>query len=91
MIGQERSEEEEKDAQQITEEDQERLDELEAETRQIYDPINKIFDDHKRRVTDLQECSRFILPKALPTQDEALFEMLRNAIGKIFGEHRDAH
>ena len=46
------------DAIEITEEEQEKLDELGAQCRQIFNPIEKTYDDHKRRVTDLKECSR---------------------------------
>ena len=37
----------------ITAEDEGKLEELEAESRQVFDPIRKIFDDRKRRITDL--------------------------------------
>ena len=49
------------DAIEITEEEQEKLDELGAQCRQIFNPIEKTYDDHKRRVTDLKECSRVSL------------------------------
>ena len=39
--------------------------ELESKGRQIYDPITNTYDDRKRRVTDLAECSRVTLPKPL--------------------------
>ena len=67
----------------ITEEEQERLDELDAQCRQIFDPVEKTFDDRKRRVTDLKECSRVTLPKPLKERDEALIEIRRGVIGKI--------
>ena len=50
----------------LTEEEMEDLEEndiLEAEGRRIYDPINKIFDHTKKRVTDLAENSKVTLPK----------------------------
>ena len=50
-----------------------------------------MFDDRKRRVTDLKECNRVTLPKPMKEIDEALIEIRRDAIGKIFGEHRDAN
>ena len=46
----------------------EMIEEEEAKTRQIYDPGRKIFDDRKRRVTDLSECSRVKLSKLLSIQ-----------------------
>ena len=76
---------------EITEEEQERYDELDAQSRQIFDPVKKIFDDRKRRVTDLKECNRITLPKPMKEIDEALIEIRRDVMGKIFGEHRDAN
>ena len=36
-----------------------------AKTRQIYDPIERRYDERRRRVTDMAECSRVTLPKPL--------------------------
>ena len=68
---------EEGDAVEITEEEQERFDELNAQCRQIFDPVEKVFDDRKRRVTDLRECTRVTLPKPMKERDEALIEIRR--------------
>ena len=76
---------EEEDAVEITEEEQERFDELDAQCRQIFDPVEKVFDDRKRRVTDLRECTRVTLPKPMKERDEALIEIRRGVIEKIFG------
>ena len=73
----------------MTEEERERLDELDAQCRQIFDPVGKVYDDRKRRVMDLAECSRVTLPKPLQERDEALIEIRRGMIDKIFGEYRD--
>ena len=75
----------------MTVEEEEKVEQLEAESRQVFDPIGKIFDDRKRRVTDLKECARVTLPKALDNQDVALIEMRRNMVGKIYNKYRDAH
>ena len=53
------------DAIEITEEEQEKLDELGAQCRQIFNPIEKTYDEH----TDLKECSRVSLPKPLLEKD----------------------
>ena len=73
---------------EITEEEQEMQDEIEAKSRQTFDPEKKEYDDRKRRVTDLKECSRVTLPKPLPTKEEALIEMRREMHGKIYEEFR---
>ena len=61
--------------------------EEDARERQIYNPIEKVFDDRRRRVTDLKECTRVTLPKPLPVVDEALIEMRRDLHSKILREH----
>ena len=43
---------------EMTSEERSKAEELEARTRQVFDPIEGVFDDRKRRVTDLQVCSR---------------------------------
>ena len=43
-----------------------KADEEMARSRQTYDPVEGIYDDRKRRVTDLKECSRVHIPKTLP-------------------------
>ena len=64
------------------------MEELEARSRMNFDPINKIFDDRKRSVTDLDECSRVTLPKLLPTMEETLIEMRRGIHAKIYRDYR---
>ena len=59
------------------------MEELEIRSRMTFDPINRIYDDRKRRVTDLDECSRVTLPKPLPTKEETLIEMRRGIHAKI--------
>ena len=49
---------------------------------------DKIFDDRKRRVTDLQECSRVTLPKPLPTKEKTLIEMRREIHAIIYKNYR---
>ena len=59
--------------------------------RQIFDPVEKVFDDRKRRVTDLRECSRVTLPRPLKPQEEANIEIRRGAQAKIFSDYRDKY
>ena len=44
------------------EEDEDKNEELDAKSRQVYDPLSGVYDDRKRRVTDLVECNRVFLP-----------------------------
>jgi hypothetical protein len=68
------------------EEAEEEMLKLEAETRQIYNPKSRVFDDRKRKVTDLKECARITLPKAMDTRNEALVEMRRGTTEKVYKE-----
>ena len=81
--------EEDEDAVEMTKDEKERVEELDAQCRQIFDPVEKVFDDRKRRVTDLAECSRVTLPKPMKERDEALIEIRRCMIDQIFDEFRN--
>ena len=73
---------------QMTPEEQEYMEEQEAKSRLTFDPVEKVFDDRKRRVTDLQEYSRITLPKPLPSKDETLIEMRREIHTRIYSTYR---
>ena len=76
---------------EMTEEDRKKDAELEAKSRQIFDPVERVFDDRKRRVTDLKECSRVTLPKPLPPEEEAKLEMRRQTQQRIYDAYRRAN
>ena len=81
------SEEEEKIIEQnMTEEEKERIEEIEAKSRQTFDPEERIYDARKRRVTDLKENARVTLPKPAGTAHEAGIEMRRNMFNKTVKE-----
>ena len=62
------SEEEEKIKEQnMTEEEKERIEEIEAKSRQTFDPEERIYDARKQRVTDLKKNARVTLPKPAGT------------------------
>ena len=67
--------------------EEEKREEEEARTRQVFDPTKKIFDERKRRATDLPECGRVTLPKPLPVSEEALIELRREIHNRTYGEH----
>ena len=62
-----------------------------ARTRQVFDPVMKIYDERKRRVTDLVECNRVTLPKPLRITREAEIEMRREIHDRIYQEYRAEH
>ena len=66
----------------------EKLDEIEAEGRRIYDPINKIFDHGNKRCTDMVENKKVNLPKPVDCFSESSMKMLYDKIMKTFYEYR---
>ena len=68
--------------------EKEKSDEEAAKCRQVFDPINNTFDQRKRRVTDLVECSRVVLPKPLGVNREAQIENRRQVHEKIYQDYR---
>ena len=63
--------------------------EEDAKSRLTFDPLNKIYNDRKRRVTDLKECSRVTLPRPLPTKHETFIEMRRGVHSQTYNEYRN--
>jgi hypothetical protein len=80
-----------KHEEEMTDSEQKQLEEIEAKSRQVFDPEEGIYDDRKRRVTDLKECSRVTLPKPLPPAEEALIEMRRNSQKTLYDRFREEH
>ena len=73
----------------ISEEEEEKLIEIEAKSRQIFDPLTKSFDYRKKKVTDMKENARVTLPRPLGPLDEASIEIRREVQLKIMREHRE--
>ena len=61
---------------------------MEARGRQVFDPEQKIYDERKRRVTDLKECNRVTLPRPLGVQRKAQIETRREIHRKIFLQYK---
>ena len=84
---------EDEKARKEKEEEDEREEELreeeEARTRQVFNPIKKIFDERKRRVTDLPECGRVTLPKPLIVSEESLIEIRREIHSRTYRDYRE--
>ena len=73
---------------ELSQEEKDTIEEEESKSRLTFDPITKTFDDRKRRVTDLAECSRVTLPKPLPTKYENMIEMRREIHTEIHNRYR---
>ena len=54
----------------------------------MYDPIEKSYDERRRRATDLAECNRVVLPKPLSVVREAEIETRRNIHDQIYQKYR---
>ena len=54
----------------FTEEERKEDERMEAQNRIIFNPKERTFDNRRRRVTDLKQCSRVTLPKPLSAEDE---------------------
>ena len=67
--------------------EREEAQEIDAKSRQVYNPSDQIYDSRRRRVTDLKECSRITLPKPLHTDEEATLEVRRKSQQEIFSEY----
>ena len=72
---------------EMTQEEIQEEQELEAKTRQVFDPLEKVYDSRKRRVTDLRECSRITLPRPLSPEDEAVLKTRKRSQMEIFREY----
>ena len=68
----------------VTDKEREIMEEEDAKSRSVFDPINKVIDMRKRRVTDLKENSRIYLPKPLSATEEAKIEIRRDKYETIF-------
>ena len=62
--------------------------EMEAKTRQVFNPVDKVYDERRRRATDLKECTRVTLPKPLPATEEAKIELRRDLHKRIYDRYR---
>ena len=72
---------------EMNKEEIEEAQEVDAKSRQVYNPSDKIYDSRRRRVTDLKECSRITLPKPLHTDEEATLEVRRKSQQEVFQEY----
>ena len=66
----------------LTQEEEEEETVRDAKQRQIYDPITKKFNYSKRRVTDLPENNRVVLPKEASPKIENELGMVREIVMK---------
>ena len=73
----------------LTSEEEEEETLKDAKSRQIYDPINKVFNYSKRRVTDLPENNRVKLPKEVEPKIENEIGMIKEIVMKEFLKYKN--
>ena len=56
--------------------------------RRIFDPMDKVFNFSKRRVTDLKENSKVYLPKPATGKEEGEMEMIREMVMSEFNNYK---
>ena len=61
----------------------------EAKQRQIYDPLKRVFNYSKRRVTDLVENAKVSLPKPCDALTESSIELMRQKVMETFHRYRE--
>ena len=59
----------------------------EAESREVYDSVDKTFNMRKQRVTDLKHNAYVIFPKPQPLEYEALLEIRRQKLAEVFKKY----
>ena len=83
-----RKEEEEKcdEEVEISEEEKEKLEEIEAMSRVVYDPLSLNVNLANKRVTDLKENCKVYLPKPLSSEEEAQLAIRKGRYMTIFAQ-----
>ena len=79
----------EKEYEGFTEEERKENEILEAENRMIFDPINKVHDNRKKRATDIRECARITLPKPLTPDEESRIEVRKRTQKETYENYRE--
>ena len=74
---------------ELTDEEKEKLEMQEAKRRQYYDPEEKVFNNNKKRVTDLRENARVTLPRAVKEMQEAGIEIRRQNMKRIVKKFKE--
>jgi hypothetical protein len=70
-----------------TAEEMEKQETDEAETRRVFNPMDKSYDARKLRLTDLEINTRVTLPKGLPSNHEAWIEVRREKYAQVCTEY----
>ena len=72
----------------FTKKERELEEDIEAKNMMIYDPTNKSFDNRRRRVTDLNQCTRVTLPRPLSPEEASRSEVRKRTVKDTFEKYR---
>ena len=64
------------------------MERLDAESKRVYNPIDKIFDHAKKRVTDLAENAKVSLPKPCDALTESSIELIKQKLMETFRDYK---
>ena len=73
------------------EKEREEMELADAMSREVFEPVEKVFNMQKRRVTDLAHNAYIILPPAQPIEYESLLELRRQKQSEVFRQYREEH
>ena len=80
--------EKDKNYEEFTPDERKQDEEMEAKNRMIFDPTEKVFDNRKKRATDLKECARVTLPRPLSPDEESKLEVRKRIQKETFEKFR---
>ena len=69
----------------------EQMELLEAEARQVFDPVGLTFNHGKKKATDLQENKSVKLPSPSTPHTESSIEILKNKIMEVFKKYKSVN
>ena len=81
----------EKEYEGFSPEEREELEMIDSKARMIYDPLEKVYDNRRRRVTDLRECIRIILPKPLNPDEESKIKVRKRTQKEVYEKYVKKH
>ena len=64
---------------------------LEAEARQVFDPIGMTFNYGKKKATDLQENKSVKLPSPSDPHVESSIEIIKNKVMEVFRDYKNKY
>ena len=77
-----------KEYQDYTPEEKSEYKEIDSKTRMVFDPKEKVFDNRKRRVTDIRECTRITLAQPPDPEEESRIDVRKRTQKEAYEKFR---